>query len=215
MIKILIRDKINKLNYEYMAIKNIIFDFGGVIINLDIKSTYKSILELGIGEEYTSYLNRSLKAHESGAISDDILRQEFRKCSTQTITDQQIDRAWNKMLLDIPQDRIEFLKQLKQKYNLFLLSNTNAIHIDFLKYREAERFNEFENIFNNVYYSYQMKMRKPNNIIFETLLKNENLKSHETLFIDDTLEHINTANNLNINTYHLKIDQESILDLSL
>ena len=114
------------------------------------------------------------------------------------------------MLLNLPKERIECIKRLKNKYRIFLLSNTNNIHITSLK-KEIGNNNwlSFINLFEKTYLSYEIGFRKPSKDIFRLVLKENKLKAEEVLFIDDSYQHIKSAKELQITTHHLK-DSENI-----
>jgi FMN phosphatase YigB (HAD superfamily) len=126
---------------------------------------------------------------------------------------QNITAAWNSMLLDIPNERIMLIKELSKKYNLFLLSNTNEIHYDFIEdyYRSQFEDVSFSSLFSKVYLSYQIGYRKPNREIFEEVIKDAKINSSTTLFIDDSLEHVQTAKAMGIKAIHLNLNQQQSL----
>lgn len=195
-------------------IKNIIFDFGGVLINLDYDATYKAFISLGV-HNLMKLLSKSEQTKlfddfEEGTISPADFRNELRKASNVDLTDEQFDWAWNQILLDIPQERLEKVMELKKQYRVFLLSNTNKIHYDhyLVDLQELNGFQSFEDIFEKAYFSHDVNMRKPNAEIFEFVLSDVEINASETLFIDDTERHILSAQKLGIQTHHLKDDED-------
>ncbi|MBT6815994.1 MAG: HAD-IA family hydrolase, partial [Flavobacteriales bacterium] len=145
---------------------------------------------------------------ETGEISENELIREIQS-SCKSATRKQIIFAWNSMLLDLPKNRTNLLENLKEKYQLFLLSNTNAIHIKELKSRLGKvKYSKFYNLFNKVYYSHEIGVRKPHSEAFRLVLDENNLKEKEVLFIDDSPQHIEGAKELGIYTYHLKDNEE-------
>ena len=192
------------------SIKNIIFDFGGVILNIDYTLTEKAFASLGLTDFDRIYSQATQKELfdklEKGQISPGVFRTEIRKFIRDGVTDTQIDEAWNAMLLDLPAERVELLDKLKKKYRLFLLSNTNEIHFTSFNAYMKNKFKRdiFGDVFENAYVSHNVKMRKPDAEIFEFVLRENNLKNSETLFIDDSIQHIEGANKLGINTIFLK-----------
>ena len=131
-----------------------------------------------------------------------------------TLTDEQIDQAWNSMLFDIPQERIELLRALKEKYNLFLLSNTNAIHIrevNSILLRDTSVDN-LEKLFNKIYYSYQIQLAKPSADFYSYVLQDAGILAEESIFIDDIADNIRGAKQLGIQTVHLQAPA-TILDI--
>lgn len=185
-------------------IKNLIFDFGGVIINLDPTRMVQAFADLGVKD--IEKVNKSIADAglylnlEMGLITPDEFREGMRECTGLQLTDNQIDDAWNSMILDIPPSRLAVLKELKGKYKVFLLSNTNEIHYHYFnKYVLAEfGIEKLDQIFTKCYYSHQLKMRKPEPDIFLKVLSLEGLNADECLFIDDSKANVKTARNLGI-----------------
>ena len=125
-----------------------------------------------------------------------------------------IKEVWNSILKDFPLYRLEFLENLKEKYHLFLLSNTDSIHIQRFKENVGKQFyDRFFNSFKKMYYSYEMKMRKPDVEIYEFVLKEQNLNPSETLFIDDRQDNIESAAALGIQVWHLQVGKEDVVEL--
>jgi len=191
------------------SIKNIIFDLGGVILNIDYQLASNEFQNLGIqnfDELYSQAKQNNLFDElETGKISPESFRNEIRKMSGLDISDTDLDNAWNAMLLDLPKERIDLLFELSKKYRIFLLSNTNIIHFKNFNYAIINSLGEdvFLKIFEKVYYSFEIGFRKPNADCFQFVLDDAKLKSHETLFIDDSIQHINAAEKLGIQTIHL------------
>jgi putative hydrolase of the HAD superfamily len=202
------------------SIKNIIFDFGGVICNIDVKLTEKAFMDLGLKKFDTG---RSISDSaglfediETGATSSQHFRDELKKFFVTPVTDDQIDGAWNALLLDIPEPRIRLLEEVRKHYRIFLLSNTNEIH--YLCYLERFRkqfgYADFDALFEKAWFSYRIGLKKPSLEIFRYVLEHSHLDPSETLFIDDTLKHVEGARNAGIHAYHLAIDTgEQITDL--
>jgi len=192
-------------------IKTLIFDFGNVFINLNIEAAQKHALEAFQIESLSEEMLGFNSFYEQGLIStDEFLEfyiENFPKLSKETLVD-----IWNIILKDFPKYRLDFLQDIKKtsKYNLILLSNTNALHIDFIK-THVPFFEEFKNCFDHFYLSHEINLIKPNPDIFEFVL-NEN-KASECLFIDDNADNIKTANHLNINTWHINPETEDVVNL--
>lgn len=186
----------------------IIFDLGGVIINLDPNATIaafarlsgKSALEISNAYENADFF----KDYEIGALSDSEFRNEIRKSLEINASDQVIDEAWNAMLLNIPFNRITAFKQLKKDYKLFVMSNTNHIHIrKFNKiFDSLNTGDQFTAYFDKVYYSQEIGARKPNANAWTPILAEYKLKANRALFIDDRLDNIEAAKTLAIQTFH-------------
>lgn len=191
-----------------MAIKNIIFDYGNVLLNLDPEATVNGFREL-LTVDYDFYsgsgLNETFTDFETGSISTDHFINRLMDHAPVGTTEIQLIEIWNKMLLDLPRPRIDMLIRLKSAYNVYLLSNTNEIHIKFAnKYLERTypKINFEKDCFHKVYYSYKMGKRKPNLDIYEVVIKEESLKPDETMFIDDNLANIEAARQLGLLTHH-------------
>jgi len=190
------------------TIRNIIFDLGGVLIDLDINLTGKAFEALGMSQptDENELLQRAkvYSGLETGEISSDVFRNAIRAISKLSPSNDKIDDAWNAMLLDFPKERVEVLLRLGKKYRLFLLSNSNAIHHKAytFKFRHDHGF-EMSSLFEKAYYSFEMKMKKPSPDIFRKVLEENNLKAFKTLFIDDTIENITAALALDFKVHHI------------
>ncbi len=193
-------------------IKTLIFDFGDVFINLDKPATLRELQKLKITHFSEIHLEHN-KAYEMGLISsEDFLSGYIDNFSHLDIN--LIKNAWNSILVDFPLYRYQFIKKLSEEKNfkLILLSNTNEIHIDWVK-QNIPFFEDFKNCFDSFYLSHEINLRKPNADIFEYVLTKEDLIAEECLFIDDTLENTDTASELGFNTWHLEPTQEDVIDL--
>jgi putative hydrolase of the HAD superfamily len=180
-------------------IKNIIFDLGGVIINLDIPKTiaeFNKLSQKPFESIYTQLQQTPIfDLFDKWQINETEFFAEIKKHLTTPITNKQMLDAWNAMLLDFPIHRLEMLNELKKKYRLFLLSNTNETHITC--FEEAlyaqHRYKNLEPFFEKVYYSCRINMRKPDSDIFEYVLHENGLIASETIFIDDSPQHVEGA----------------------
>ncbi|HEX5153198.1 MAG TPA: HAD family phosphatase [Parafilimonas sp.] len=201
-------------------IKNIIFDLGGVILNLDFKKTELAFAALGIGnfnEYYTlQTVTPIFEKLEIGEITPEAFCDEFRKLVELPLTDEQITEAWNALLLDFPPEKINWLKEIKSRYNIYLLSNTNEIHYNCITKIFKEQINDgsFNDLFIKAYYSHKMGLRKPSKEIFEVILREQNLDAEETVFIDDSEANIWAARSIGLQTIYLPSPQ-TILELDL
>lgn len=202
-----------------MNIKNIIFDFGGVFINLDFNAIVRSFKAAGFGhfEEHYAKAKQDLlfDDFEVGKISPEQFRDRIRQFSKTPMSDETIDKAWNSLLLDFPNDRKEWLFELKNKYRLFLLSNTNEIHVRcFEKILERDHGKNFlPDVFERIYYSNRLGMRKPHAEIFDHVLKDNGLSLHDTIFIDDTERHVKGAKEFGMQAYFLDLSKQDIREL--
>jgi glucose-1-phosphatase len=207
------------MNTNSEKIKNIIFDLGGVIINIDYNLTAKAFEQMGISnfEQLFSQAKQSdlFDLYEKGKISSAEFREAIKKIIGSNYTDELIDKAWNALLLDIPPQRLQLLENVKSKYNTYLLSNTNDIHIETFNVYLKQTFDipNLQAFFHKLYLSYKVGMRKPDAEIFELVLSENNLNPAETLFIDDSIQHIESAKKLGVQTHWLQVTKQSILDL--
>ncbi|MCI5057338.1 MAG: HAD family phosphatase [Flavobacteriales bacterium] len=200
------------MNYEGKKIVNIIFDLGGVLLNIDYDATIQAFEKLGINSfstQYSQAMQSDLFDHlETGKINAEQFYSGINDLLDAHLEDEEIKHAWNAMLLDLPPHRVELLEKMKGSYKTFLLSNTNAIH--FQAYSQIiKRENDLASmdaLFNQVYLSHEIGLRKPNKESFEIILEEHNLNPEETLFIDDSLQHVEGARSLNINAHHLRED---------
>ncbi|TBN04389.1 HAD family phosphatase [Hyunsoonleella flava] len=196
-------------------IDTIIFDFGNVFINLDIENGYKASLEqLGISAPSNDIININ-KLYETGEVSTEKFI-DFYAETFPHLTKNQLTDLWNIILKDFPRHRLEFLKNLKaqNRYNLILLSNTNELHIDWIK-NNISFYEEFKNCFDTFYLSHEIHLRKPNSDIFEFVLNANKLNPEKCLFIDDNADNIATADALSIKTWHITPYIEDVADLFL
>ena len=195
-------------------IKNIIFDLGGVIINLDIPKTISEFIKLS-NQSFESIYNQLQQTpvfdlFDKGQITEKDFFVELKKALQNDVTDEELLFAWNAMLLDFPKHRLELLSKLKPNYRLFLLSNTNESHVlEFEKTLFASHgYQNLEPFFEKVYYSCRMNQRKPNADIFESVLNENNLIAEETLFIDDSPQHVEGALTLGVKAMLLEKNNE-------
>ena len=194
-------------------IKNIIFDFGDIFINLDKEATYKEMAKLGvtnITEEMISIYHK----YEKGLMTSDAFIAFFY--TKFKIPKADLMHAWNAVLLDFPEQRLTFLKELaaSKKYRLFLLSNTNDLHIKWIKNSLGAIFyKEFKSCFEQFYLSHEINFRKPDKEIYEFVLNENKLIAEETLFVDDLETNTNAANALGINVWNLIPGKEDVTNL--
>ena len=188
------------------SIKNIIFDLGGVIIDIDPELTFKAFEKLSSSIMFstTGALDTCpfFSNFERGLMSSDDFIGELLKLCEDDTTEMEVLDSWNAILLDISKEKRDLLLQLKSEYNIVLLSNTNEIHRlwidDFIEANFSD--NGLHSWFNEVYTSYELNLQKPEPEIFKYVLNHKNLVAEETLFIDDTEKHIKSAQNLGIQT---------------
>ena len=190
-------------------ISTIIFDLGGVVLNLDIKQSlraFSEISDLSEKDVYNKFINNDWAfAFEKGEITPNDFRDSVRTSINKQLTDAQIDKAWDAMLLELPYTRLKMLNDLRPKYRTLVLSNTNAIHVQtFDKIVSAASGGKLiYDFFDKVYFSNEIGMRKPDTEIYSYVLDENKLDPSKTLFIDDMEENIIAAKSLGIKTVHL------------
>ena len=193
-------------------IDTIIFDFGDIFINLDKQAPVIKFKKLGL-KEWNSELDELNIQFETGKISREEFLAGFQK-QIPDASEKAILNAWNSVLLDFPLYRLEFLQLLSKKYRLFLLSNTDSIHIaTFEKKVGASFYSDFYQCFEKVYFSFEMGMRKPNPEIYSQLIKIHELSPKRTLFVDDRADNTDAAKALGIHVWTLKVGTEDVIDL--
>ncbi len=201
-------------------ISAIILDLGGVLLNIDYQLTKKAFANLGIADfdvHYTQFRGSHLFDDlETGKVSEAEFYDIFRKKAGISLSDEQIRQAWNAMLLEFPASRATLLADLRSRYRLFLLSNTNGIHYEYFNdlFRKSTGLESLDDRFDHAYYSHRMGLRKPGVEIYRQLLKEQNLDPATTLFIDDTASNLVGAQEAGIQTIHLQAPMR-IEDLGL
>lgn len=195
-------------------IKNILFDFGDVFINLDKEATIRMLKNAGY-TDISPQIIPIIRNYEKGNISTD----EFINSALEFfpgLSQEELKRAWNGIILDFPEYRLDFIEGLakNKKHRLFLFSNTNTLHIAKVKERMGlTQYENFRSCFEGFYLSHEVRCRKPDPEVFEMVLAKHNLLPAETLFVDDTFEHIESAGRLGLRTWHLQVGEEDIVDL--
>ena len=188
----------------------VILDLGGVLLNLDYQKTRQAFAALGIpdfNQHYTQFKGSTLFDDlETGRVSNAAFYDALREQTGLSLTDAQIRDAWNAMLLDFPANRVKFLEDLRKRYRLFLLSNTNAIHYDAFQktFRNETGMDSLDQLFDKAYYSHLIRARKPDEDAFRIILEEQGLRGPETLFLDDTETNFKGARALGIQTIHLR-----------
>jgi len=194
---------------QFKNITTLIFDFGGVLINLDRNQCIQNFNRLGV-KNLDKVLNNYAQSGffeqlERGQINAETFRDEIRKMTSNTLTDSQIDEAWCSFLLDVPSEKLDLLIELRKNFRILLLSNTNSIHIE---HSAATCFNykgrSMSDFFEKCYLSHEMGMAKPDAEIFEVLLADAKIQANECLLLDDGAKNIEQAQKLGIQTYLVK-----------
>ncbi len=192
-----------------MEIKTIIFDLGGVVLDIDPQLSINEFKKLGLKNEMifknSEFINNVIRKFEKGILTPRVFRDKFREYTGLDITDQQLDDAWNALLYDIPAERIKILEEVKKNYRILLYSNSNEIHYD-LYVRDLQLrfgYTEFDDLFDKSYFSFDLHLSKPDPDGFEYIIYQNDLIPQETLFIDDLIPNIETAYSLGLKTYRL------------
>lgn len=189
--------------------KNIIFDLGGVLLNLDFQKTIDAFERLGLIDFENMFsqfkADELFEKLETGRLTEADFYAAVKSRTEKTITEAEIDHAWNALILDFRIESLALLEQLAAGYKLFLLSNTNSIHLKYFKNLFTNQTGKplLDGYFSKAWYSNEVGLRKPGAEIFEFALKDAGLRADESLFIDDTLINIETARKLGFKTHHL------------
>ena len=190
-------------------VQNIIFDLGGVILNIDYQLSSQAFQKLGM-QDFDNFYSQTKQTSifddfEIGKINATEFRERIKMHLPHQVSDQQINDAWNAMLLNLPQKRLEFLAHLKKSKRLFLLSNTNEIHIQQYEHylNSSYGFANLAHLFEKEYYSYKIGKRKPDDAVFKQLIDEQKLNPSATLFVDDSRQHIEGASKTGLKTLWL------------
>lgn len=189
-----------------MKFKAVIFDFGNVIINIEFQRIYQTFAKFT--SKSPAYIEKKItedqifRRYESGQFTDEEFREVIRQTLGFPLSDHEVDTAWNAILLDIPSDRIDLIHNIRQKYPVYLLSNTNNIHItasnSYLK--KAHGINNLDLLFDKLYLSYEMGLWKPDAEIYREVLRANKLQPNEVIFFDDNHHNIESAKAIGMQT---------------
>jgi len=197
--------------------KNLLFDLGNVLLDLHPQAFKAAFREL-LGDKYQATFDyfretRLLDRLETGQIEPDQFFTTVREHIGNGTTIQQLETAWNTMLGELPAHRLDMLRQLSQHYRIFLLSNTNAIHMrqfdGYLQERYALSLTAFtEEFFEYLYFSHELRLAKPDLQIYRSVVEHARIRPEETLFIDDKMENIESARQVGLRGYHHDPEKE-------
>lgn len=201
------------MKQDFKDIQHIIFDLGGVLLNIDYQATVEAFQALGLVnplEAFTKEQQASLfQDFEKGSIDSDTFISQLQNVMPKASKNDIVD-AWNAMLGEFPKARFAFLEQVSKKYDCYVLSNTNIIHLRAFEtiIDNSVGWSAFSNLFTKVYYSHELGMRKPDAEIFIEILNRHNLNPENTCFIDDSPQHVAAAAHIGIRAIHLQEGQE-------
>jgi putative hydrolase of the HAD superfamily len=211
-------------SYEYTksmtqspSIKNILFDLGGVILDINVRATQQKFYELGLPALFMQYPENMLTdlffKYETGKLSTSQYRDEVRRVSGLEVSDEKIDDAWNAMLVGIPAQRTALIARLKERYKLYMLSNTCALHAPVFEkmYLEAAGV-PMHQVFNKLYYSFEIGFHKPDLEAWKYVIRDARIKPEETLFLDDNIHNIKASQELGFQAIHIH-ERTSLLNL--
>jgi putative hydrolase of the HAD superfamily len=202
------------MQIDLSSTKNIIFDLGNVLLNLDFEASILAFQKLGLDDKVVdkkqAYSDPVFYELETGKVSAAGFRKRIREIlNNPGATDQQIDDAWTAMILDIPAERVRTVQQLRKNFNVYLFSNTNEIHINKLHRQFKEQHGiEFPSLFVKDYYSHEIHERKPDLSSYEKVIELSGVIPHETLFVDDLKKNIKGAEEAGLKTFWLKPEME-------
>ena len=201
-------------------IKNVIFDLGGVILDIDYNLTRKAFEKLGVTHFDDMYSQASadklFQKLETGHVEEDDFYKELNRCTGLQLSPEEIRKAWNAMLLSYREKSLEYLETLRPKYKIFLLSNTNFIHLNELEkiFNLQKRNKTFDQYFDKAFYSCAIGLRKPDRECYDWVINDLKIEPSATIFIDDLAQNIDGAKESGLQTIHLK-QGSKIEDLGL
>jgi putative hydrolase of the HAD superfamily len=196
---------------QYKKVKALLFDLGGVIVDLDYKKTANAFENIGLqnAEKAYSQFNQTdlFNLFETGHISSEEFLAEIQNEITNQVNLSEITKAWNSMIIGFQHSKLEKIKKLSEQVPCYLLSNTNEIHLNYIEHLLQEMgFKHFLNIFESCYFSHQIGKRKPHKETFEWVLNQMNYDAQDVLFIEDSPQHIEGAKSAKLNTFYFKKD---------
>ena len=202
---------------EQTTINNILFDLGGVILDINVQATLKQFYELDFPAELLQYPHNMTTdlfyKYETGRIGTDEFRDEIRRVTGIDVSDKELDGAWNAMIVSIPEGRTRLLKRLQERYDLYMLSNTSPLHAPVYEkmYLEASGISMHE-AFKKIYYSFETGCHKPDHEAWEYVINDAGILPRETLFLDDNIHNINASQELGFQAIHIH-ERTSLMDL--
>ena len=198
-------------------IKNILFDLGGVILDINVQATLKQFYELGFPAELMQFPNSMTTdlyfKYETGKLNTEQFRNQIRKAAGVEMTDRAFDEAWNAMLVRFPEERVALLKELSKRYKLYMLSNTSALHVKVFEKMYLDLAGKsMHHVFDKIYYSHEIGWHKPDREAWEYVIKDASIKAEETLFLDDNIHNIKASQELGFQAIHIH-ERTSLMSL--
>ena len=198
-------------------IKNILFDLGGVILDINVQATLKQFYELGFPAELMQFPNSMTTdlyfKYETGKLNTEQFRNQIRKAAGVEMTDRAFDEAWSAMLVRFPEERVALLNELSKRYKLYMLSNTSALHVKvFEKMYLASAGESMHQVFDKIYYSHEIGWHKPDREAWEYVIKDAAINPEETLFLDDNIHNIKASQELGFKAIHIH-ERTSLMSL--
>ena len=193
---------------NFSSLKNILFDLGGVILDLNVSATLERFLNLGFPKELLNYPENYetdiFFNYETGKTSTDEFRSAIRKSSGVNFSDKEFDEAWCAMLIGVPESRTRLLQPLSKVYNLYILSNTSELHMRHFNqmFHDTAGY-KLSDVFTHGFYSHETGWHKPDPGAFKDVLKKAKIKASETLFLDDNIHNVKAAKELGFNVIHI------------
>ena len=188
--------------------KNILFDLGGVILDINVQATLKGFYDLGFPAELMQFPHSMTTdlffKYETGKLDTDQFRNAIRESTGVEMSHQAFDEAWNAMLVRIPEERTALLKRLSERYPLYMLSNTSSLHVKVFEnmYLEAAGIS-MRKVFTKIYYSHEIGWHKPDHEAWEHVIRDAGIKPEETLFLDDNIHNIKASQELGFQAIHI------------
>jgi len=202
-----------------VSVSTLILDLGGVLIDVDYRATDRHFESLGI-RGFDALYSKAKQSDlfdrfETGELAPSGFRNEVRALLEADLSDADIDAGWNAMLGTIPPERIALVNELRRRYTLLLLSNTNAIHVPAFESIIARDLGitNFKGLFHGAYYSCELGMRKPNADIFRHVVSEHSAEPQRTLFIDDSIQHVEGGRRAGLRAEHLELEKEDVIAL--
>jgi len=199
------------------GIRNILFDLGGVILDINVQATRQRFYEMGLPSVFMHYPD-NMKTdlffkYETGKLDSEAFRNEFRRLSGLDADDAKIDEAWTAMLVGIPSARTSLLKKLSERYALYMLSNTCAMHVPVFEkmFRDASGVS-MHDVFKKVFYSFEIGYHKPDREAFEYVIRDTGIIPAETFFLDDSIHNIKVSQEIGFRSIHIH-ERISLMDL--